>query len=98
MKQVWTGLVELLTPPSIFGDTRCFSNVFVWAEDAQDFAATVRHHLEAEGITLLEVEECHPVADEEDFPEDTKPFLGWIRENPGKFTTANRHYYPSKPA
>jgi len=97
MKELWTGRVELLTPPSEFGDTRCFTNVFVWAEDREDFAAAISHHLEMESISVLQIEECHCITGEEEFPEETNPFLEWVREHPGDFTTADRHYYPSKP-
>jgi hypothetical protein len=33
--------VHLLTPPAEFGDTKCCTNVVAWAEDAEDFTATV---------------------------------------------------------
>ena len=97
MKGLWTGRVELLTPAVEFGDTKCFTNVFLWAEDAHDFAATLYRHLEAESISILQVQECHRVEDDEEWPEETQPFLDWVKANPGEFTTAHRHYYRSKP-
>jgi hypothetical protein len=97
MKELWTGRVELLTPVTEFGDTRCFTNVFVWANDAADFAHSVACHLETESISLLRVEECHRLADEEEIPEQTRPFFEWVKKHPEEFATTDRHYYPSKP-
>lgn len=98
MKELWTGRVELLTPPTEFGDTKCFSNVFVWAEGPDDFAARVSRHLEEESISVLGIEDCHCIAEHERFPAETECFLEWARNNPGDFTTADRHYYPSRTA
>ncbi len=98
MKEVWTGLAELLTAPSEGGNTRCYTNVFAWAEGLRDFAETVALQLEVEGISVVEIENPHPVTLDEEFPEETAPFLAWIRDNPGGFTTTDRHYYPSKTA
>ena len=88
----------MLTPPTEFGDTRCFTNVFVWAESLEDFKSNISRHLELETITVLAIEDAHSVADDEVFPAETQPFLDWVRQHPGEFTTANRHYYPSKPS
>ena len=97
MKELWTGRVELLTPATEFGDTRCFTNVFVWAEDASDFAESIARHLETESLTLLSIQESHRLATNEEFPEETKRFFDWIKNHPDEFTTTDRHYYPSKP-
>jgi hypothetical protein len=97
MKELWTGRVELLTPETEFGDTKCFTNVFVWADDAKDFANSVAHHLECESVFLLGVDECHRLADDEEIPEQTRPFLEWIKTHPEEFVTTDRHYYPSPP-
>jgi hypothetical protein len=96
MKELWTGRVELLTPATEFGDTKCITNVFVWAESPNDFAVAIAQNLRSESVSVLQIEECHRVADDERFPEETKPFLDWARANPGEFTTADRHYYPSR--
>lgn len=97
MKNLWTGRLELLTPGTEFGDTKCFTNVFVWANGEKDFAEVVERHLEAESISLLRIEECHRLAADEEIPEQTKRFFEWVRESPERFTTTDRHYYPSKP-
>lgn len=98
MKELWTGRIELLTPPSEFGDTKCFTNAFLWAESPQDFAASISQHLEVEAAFVLQIEDCHRVTDDEVYPEETKPFLEWAEKNPNDFTTSDRHYYPSRPA
>jgi arginine deiminase len=98
MKDLWTGRVELLTPPSESGDTRCFTNIFVWAESPEDFAAAIAHHLGMESISVIQIQESHHVTENEEFPEETTPFLEWVKIHPGDLTTADRHYYPSKPA
>src|ERR1700743_2503162 len=90
MKALWTGRVELLTQPIEFGDTKCFTNVFFWAEDSDDFAAILVRQLESESISLIQIEECHRVDDNEEWPEQTKPFFDWAKANPGDFTTADR--------
>jgi len=86
----------LLTAPSEHGDTRCLTNVFAWAENLRNFAETVALHLEGEGISVIEIENPHPVTLDEEFPEETEPFLIWTRDHPGEFTTTDQHYYPSK--
>lgn len=98
MRELWTGRVELLTPPTEWGDTKCFTNVFAWADGPEDFATIIDRNLKSEGIAVLNIEEAHPVEGDEVFPEKTQPFLDWVREHLDGFTTADRHYYPSRPA
>jgi hypothetical protein len=62
----------------------------------RDFAETVAVHLEEEGISVIEIENAHSATLDEEFPEETEPFLLWIRDHPGEFTTTDRHYYPSR--
>lgn len=75
MKQLWTGRIEMITPPSESGNTKCFTNVFVWADSSEDFALAISHHLSIEGVSVIEIQECHPVRDDEHFPEETQPLL-----------------------
>jgi hypothetical protein len=98
MKTLWTAKVEMMTPPEESGNTKCFTNVFAWASDPEDFAATISRHLEQEGVSLIAIEASHAVASNEVFPEETQHFIDWVREHPGEFTTADRHYYPSRPS
>ena len=98
MRKLWTGRVELLTPQTEWGDTKCFTNVFLWAESATDFANSIKRHLEAESISVLRIEECHQIEVDEEIPDQTKPFFEWAKNHPEEFTTTDRHYFPSKPA
>jgi hypothetical protein len=43
MKELWTAQVHLLTPPAEFGDTKCFTNLVAWADDAEDFTREKSH-------------------------------------------------------
>ena len=98
MKKLWTALVELLTPPNEIGNTKCYTNVVAWAEDPDDYAATISRKLETEGIFVLEVEQCHPVSDYEEIPEDMLRFIEWAKAHPEDCIIGNRDYYPSRPA
>jgi hypothetical protein len=98
MRELWVGLVELLTSPSEFGDTRCFTNALLWAQSREDYGTTLASFLEPEGMSLLDVQWCHPVAEYEEVPEEMVRFIEWAKQNPDDWTTADRHYYPSKPA
>jgi len=57
MRELWTGRVELLTPPTEWGDTKCFTNVFAWADGPEDFATIIDRNLKSEGIAVLNIEE-----------------------------------------
>lgn len=64
MKELWTGQLHLLTPPAKGGDTRCFTYVVAWAENAVDFTVYVsvicaRRHWTVLGIEqVLRADEC----------------------------------------
>jgi hypothetical protein len=98
MREMYTALVKLLTPPSEFGDTKCFTNVVAWAEDPDDYTATISRKLEIEGIFVLEVEQCHRVSDYEEIPEDMLRFIEWAKTHPENCIIGDREYYPSRPA
>ena len=97
MKELWIGLVELLTPPSEFGDTKCWTNLLAWADSPGDFETTISRFLEQESMFLLATEWCHPVADYEEVPEEMVKFIEWAKLHPDDWLAADRHYFPSKP-
>jgi len=97
MKEPWIGLVELLTPPSELGDTRCFTKVIFWAESAKDYAARISQHLQKEDMSVLDIEYCHPVSEYDEIPEDLERSIEWARSHPDDWQTSDRHYYPSRP-
>jgi hypothetical protein len=63
MKELWTAQVHLLTPPAEFGDTKCCTNVVAWAEDAEDFAATVSAIFARRHWSILSVQQCRRAAE-----------------------------------
>jgi hypothetical protein len=52
MKELWTAQVELLTPPSEDGDTKCFTNIVAMADNAVDFQTKVLRILEKDSWSL----------------------------------------------
>jgi hypothetical protein len=96
MKELWTGLVELLTPPSKEGDTKCYTNVVAWANSPADYSATIARLLESDGMFVLEIDKCHPIADYEEIPEEMSRFIEWARNHPDDYVTGDRHYFPSR--
>ena len=63
MKELWTGQVELLTPPSETGDTKCFTNVVAWADAQEGFAAIAATVFSKYGWSILRIEQCKRVAE-----------------------------------
>ncbi|MGD0682814.1 MAG: hypothetical protein ABR990_12280 [Terracidiphilus sp.] len=98
MKELWTGRVEVLTPPTEFGDTKAFTNVVTWAVDAQQFRTRVASVFEEYGWTLIGVEECGPVAAYDCLVEEVSAVIESAKDNPNACIYMTFHYYPSKPA
>jgi hypothetical protein len=99
MKELWTALVELLTPPSYSdsGDTRCFTNVVAWAESPQEYTATVSALFEKSDCVVLSVEQCVRVSDCDDIPEDLLRQVERAKTHPKDCIFGTLHYYPSPP-
>lgn len=57
MKELWTALVEMLTPPTDYGDTKCFTNVVAWPESPDDVAATISRLLEKTYLVWINASE-----------------------------------------
>jgi hypothetical protein len=99
MRELWIGVVEVLTAPDIGdGDTRAFTNVVTWAKDASGFVGSVTAVFAGYGWTVLSVENERPVACETGFEEGIAEVIERARENPHACVYATFHYYPSKPA
>jgi 2-oxo-4-hydroxy-4-carboxy--5-ureidoimidazoline (OHCU) decarboxylase len=98
MKELWTAQVHLLTPPAEFGDTKCCTNVVAWADDKDDFAATVAGIFERRSWTILSVHQCKRVADCEVVIEELAEQIERAKMEPDSFIFGTLHYYPSKPA
>ena len=98
MRELWTGLFELLTPPSESGDTGCFTNIAAWANDAEDFQAKVARILEKDSWFVVNVENCVTVSEAEDVPDELAEQIDTAKTHPDDCIFGTLHYFPSKPA
>ena len=98
MKELGTAQVHLLTPPAEFGDTKCCTNVVTWAEDAEDFTATVAAIFERRHWTILSVHQCKRTTDSAAMIEELAEQIEEARSQPGSCIFGTLHYYPSRPA
>jgi hypothetical protein len=98
MKELWTDRVEVLTPPTEFGDTKAFTNIVTWASNAQGFRDQVASVFEEYGWSLIGVEECNPVTAYEQLGEEISAVVERARDTPKACIYTTFHYYPSKPS
>jgi len=98
MSELWTGLFELLTPPSEFRDTGCFTNIVAWADNAEDFRLKVSRILERDSWFVVSVENCVTVRTCEDVPDELAEQIETARTRPDDCVFGTLHYFPSKPA
>ena len=98
MQKLWIGRVELLTPPTELGDTKAFTNIVTWANDAFQYRDRVASVLEEYGWSLIDVEECSAVSTRKDFDEEIAEAIESAKGNPDACIYSTFHYYPSKPA
>jgi hypothetical protein len=99
MKELWIGVVEVLTEPSSGdGNTRAFTNVITWATSVSTFLAKVTSVFSEYGWNVLGTENVRPISLEVDFDEEIVEIIERARANPNACIYATFHYYPSKPA
>jgi hypothetical protein len=99
MKDLWIGVVEVLTEPSVgSGNTRAFTNVVTWANDASAYVDSVTLVFANYGWTVLGTENERPVAGLTDSSDEIIEIIDRARDNPNACIFATFHYYPSKPA
>jgi hypothetical protein len=98
MKQPWTAQIHLLTPPTDFGDTRCCTNVVAWAEDEEDFVASITSILARRHWTILSVLHAMPATALKKMIAELEDQVEEARLKPGSCIFGTLHYYPSKPA
>jgi hypothetical protein len=98
MKELWTGRVEVLTPPTEFGDTKAFTNFVTWASNVRDFRDHVAKVLEEYGWSLIGVEECGPVSAYDQLGEEVAEEVERARDIPEACIYTTFHYYPSRSA
>jgi hypothetical protein len=97
MKELWTALVELLTPPNETGDTKCYTNVVVLAENPKDYAEVISCLFEKSACSVLNIEQCIRVADCKDVPDNLQRQIKRAKAHPEDCIFGTLHYYPSKP-
>jgi hypothetical protein len=99
MQELWIGVVEVLTEPSVgSGDTRAFTNVVTWATNASDYVDSVTAVFAEYGWTVLGTENERPVVGETDFNEEITEIIERAKHIPKACIFATFYYYPSKPA
>ena len=98
MKELWTGLFELLTPPTESGNTGCYTNVVAWAADADDFRAKVTRILERNSWFVVNVEDCRAIAVCIDMSDELAEQVETASTRPEDCIHGTLHYFPSKPA
>ena len=99
MKELWIGVVELLTEPSSGdGDTRAFTNAIAWATSVSTFLDKATSVFSGYGWTVLSSENVRPVDLEAEFDEEIVEIIERARTNPDACIFATFHYYPSKPS
>ena len=99
MKELWIGVVEVLTEPSVgSGNTRAFTNVVTWSNNASGYVDSVTDVFAKYGWPVLGTENERPVAGLTDFSEEITEIINRARDNPNACIFATFHYYPSKSA
>ena len=98
VKELWTALVKLLTPPSESCDTECFTNVVAWANGPDDYRATISRLFEKSRCFVLDVEQCKLIADFEEIGEELPEQVERATIQPEGCIFGALHYYPSRPS
>jgi hypothetical protein len=96
MKELWTGQVHLLTPPMDFGDTKCLTNVVAWADDEEDFVATVTVVFARRNWSIVEVSHCQRAADFAAKNAELSQQIAEAKRQPGSCIFGTLHYYRSR--
>lgn len=99
MKELWIGVVEVLTDESSGeGNTRAFTNVVTWAESDAEYFRVVRLVFGKYGWTVLGFERVRPVAEQSGYQDEIIEIIDKARVNPDACVYSTFHYYPSMPA
>ena len=98
MKELWIGVVEVLTEPSPGdGNTCAFTNVVTWSESISDYVKKVTRVFEEYGWTVLGADNVRPVNPDDSYAEDVADVIERAKPNPKACMFATFYYYPSKP-
>jgi hypothetical protein len=99
MKELWIGVVEVLTEPSPgTGNTLAFTNVVAWADAASDYVSSVNAMLSGYGWTVLNIDHLRPISGDSKFSDEIAEIIERAKTNPSGCIFGTFHYYPSRPA
>jgi hypothetical protein len=98
MKELWTGMVEVLTAPAEVGNTKAFTNVVAWASSGEEFAKAVTLVFADYGWTVIDIEENRPISMCNRMNEELAELVERAKNNSNACIYGTFHYYPSKPA
>ena len=96
MNVLWTAQVHLLTPPTDFGDTRCFVNVAAWGNTPAEFGANVSTILGRRGWTVLSIMHCRRAEQNIIVSDELGDQIEEARKKEGTCIFGTLHYYPSR--
>ena len=98
MKELWIGVVEVLTGPSRgCGDSRAFTNVVTWAESSSTYHDAVATVFDKSDWTVLGVKEARAVRSSSGYGKEIAAIIERAESNPSACIFSTFHYYPSKP-
>jgi len=96
MRELWIGVVEVLTEPLAgSSDTRSFTNVVTRGSTVSEYVGSVTAVFEEYGWSVLGTENERPIAGETGFNDE---IIENARRNPKACIFATFHSYPSKPS
>ena len=99
VKELWIGVVEVLTNPSTgSGDTCAFTNVVTWATSEPSYITAVSGVFSEYGWTVLGTENARPIDPKELLNEEISEVIECARLNLNACIFGTFHYYPSKHA
>ena len=99
MRELWIGVVEVLTEPSAgSGDTRAFTNVVTWSSAVSEYVDSVSAVFTGYGWTVLRTENERPIAGERGFSGEIDEIIERAQQNPNACIFSTFYYYPSKPS
>jgi hypothetical protein len=98
MKELWVGVVEVLTETGVEDDnTRAFTNVVTWSGNEADYIHSVTAVFEKYSRTVLGTENERPVAGLTDLSKEITEIIERAKTNPNACIFATFHYDPSRP-
>lgn len=98
MKELWIAAIEVVTAPNSSGNTRAFTNVVTWAEDADDFSVVTAAIFGRRDWSIASIHRCKRVDECPDLDADVAEQVERASAEPGSCIFGTLFYYPSKPA